>query len=222
MVVNIGQLTDKAFGQDAKNAVAKRSNELQKRCDAVVARYGDFNGFMERFNKDVQEQAGMHIDAVFKGTAPSLALLNQAYGKDSASTFVACHLNVVQNFCGIQKKLTIPELMEIGKVIVAGFFYLKTSELCLFFFWFKIGKYGKFYGCIDPLVVTTALQQFVKERAEYIDKYENEKRMEELQELQKRKNAITYQEYQKIKENEKRQSKYQGEFFTEESNSSPP
>lgn len=221
MAVHIGQLTNKVFWQDATNAVAKRSDELQKRCDAVVARYGDFNGFMERFNKDVQEQAGMHIDAVFKGTAPTLALLNQAYGNDSASMFVACHLNVVQNFCGIQKKLTIPELVEIGKVIVAGFFYLKTSELCLFFLWFKIGKYGKFYGCIDPLVITNALQQFAKERADYIDKYENEKRMEEIKKLQERKNAITFNEYLKLIKDE-RQSKYQGEFFTKEKDSPLP
>lgn len=221
MAIHIGQLTGKVLGQKDCNAVAKRDAALQRRCDAVIERYGDFNGFMERFNKDMQEQAGMHIDAVFKGTAPTLSLLNQVYGNDSASTFVACHLNVVQNFCGIQKKLTIPELMEISKVIVAGFFYLKTSELCLFFLWFKIGKYGKFYGCIDPLVITNALQQFAKERAEYIDKYESEKRMEELQKLRERKNAITFNEYKKLIKDE-RQSKCKGEFFTEESNPSPP
>lgn len=206
MAQEIKQLVSDAFTQLTVKRDEEMSVAVRQKCDAVVARYGNFESFMEKFNRDTQEQAGLHQDRVFLGNAPSLVILNKSYGEGSASTFIACHLNIVQNFCGIQKKLTRDELFDIGNVIYAGFYYLKVSELCLFFFWLKTGKYGKFYGCIDPIVITNGLQQFAKERIEYLTQYENRKRVEESCRLQKRTTAITYKEYLKLKQNDERKS----------------
>ena len=43
---------------------------------------------------------------------------------------------------------------------------MKLPELMLFFQQFKAGKYGRFYGSVDPMVITTALQEFLRFRAE--------------------------------------------------------
>ena len=76
------------------------------------------------------------------------------------------------------------------------FGYLKISELMLFFHWFKSGKFGRFYGSVDPLVITTSLRDFMKERVRVIEKYEQEQREKAEEESRKRK--ISWEEYCKI------------------------
>lgn len=41
---------------------------------------------------------------------------------------------------------------------------LKVSELLLFFHWLKCGRYGRFYGMVDALFITSALLAFMDER----------------------------------------------------------
>lgn len=68
----------------------------------------------------------------------------------------------------------------------------------MFFFNFKMGKYGKFYGAVDPMVITCALREFMDERNCRIDQVENERRRK--QEEKEMKNAVSYEEYLKMKE----------------------
>ena len=67
----------------------------------------------------------------------------------------------------------------------------------LFFFQFKSGKYGRFYGSVDPLVITTSLRDFLKERGNaYFDRQSEENRIDANN---MSKNAISYDEWQKMK-----------------------
>lgn len=45
----------------------------------------------------------------------------------------------------------------------------------LFFWWFKAGRYGRFYGAVDAMVITTALRQFLKDRRDNLARIENER-----------------------------------------------
>lgn len=62
----------------------------------------------------------------------------------------------------------------------------------LFFYQFKKGNYGRFYGAIDPLVIMTALQSFRRERFDALTDYENEEK--DLRDS-KRGKGISYAEY---------------------------
>ena len=68
----------------------------------------------------------------------------------------------------------------------------------LFFSRFKAGRYGRFYGNVDPMVITSALVVFRRERAEAIAKHEAEEREKE-REMQASE-AISYEEYMKRKQ----------------------
>lgn len=46
----------------------------------------------------------------------------------------------------------------------------------LFFYQFKQGRYGQFYGAIDPIKIMSALQDFRRERFDAISDYESELR----------------------------------------------
>ena len=96
-------------------------------------------------------------------------------------------------YCGCKDKLQGKPLEQCAHIISMEFAHLKISELMLFFYWFKSGKFGRFYGSVDPLVITTSLREFMKERVMIIEKYEQEKR--EKAEEEARKNKMTWEEY---------------------------
>ena len=99
----------------------------------------------------------------------------------------------LSEYCGVKDKLEGKSLEECASVIASEFYFLKVSELMLFFHRFKSGRYGKLYGSVDPLAITTSLREFLKERAREI---ERRKSMEmEAEERELRKNAISRDEY---------------------------
>ena len=76
--------------------------------------------------------------------------------------------------------------------------HLKISELMLFFHRFKSGRYGRFYGSVDPLVITTTIRDFIRERSVAIERHDQEVR--EKEEAEHRKRVISYKEYLRRKE----------------------
>lgn len=67
----------------------------------------------------------------------------------------------------------------------------------LFFNRFKQGKYGRFYGTVDPLVIMTALQEFLRERSDAIVLHERER--QRLKRVEMNKGNVSYEEYKKLK-----------------------
>lgn len=74
----------------------------------------------------------------------------------------------------------------------------------LFFWWLKSGKYGKFYGNVDPMVITSALREFVQDRNAIIAKrdiMELEKKESEWKET-----ALTYEQWRELHKNDNNKS----------------
>ena len=71
----------------------------------------------------------------------------------------------------------------------------------LFFFQFKAGRYGKFYGNVDPMTITSALREFADERNVIYIKHEQELRDKQkaIDDAESRRNAITYEQWQMLK-----------------------
>lgn len=110
-------------------------------------------------------------DCLF-GDYPTLADLRNDYGDNTAKIWLIPQLYNLSEFCGVKDKLEGTPLEETAFVIATEYYYLKISELMLFFHRFKSGKYGRFYGSVDPLIITTALRDFIRERNVEIDRYE--------------------------------------------------
>ena len=67
----------------------------------------------------------------------------------------------------------------------------------LFFQKFKAGAYGRFYGAVDALVITTALREFCEERGDMIARHEQEANKRKYDEYKK--NAISREEWLRMK-----------------------
>ena len=70
-------------------------------------------------------------------------------------------------------------------------------KYCFFIARFKSGKYGRFYGAIDPMKITSAMLEYISERRKGIDRHEREQyRLQRQKEVEERdNNSISYVEY---------------------------
>ena len=159
----------------------------------MITRYGDRARFLTLFNPDLQMKVCKDTELCLFGDAPVRSELNMAYGEMTATMWLVPQLYDLSEYCGAKEKLQGKPLEECASVIATDFYYLKVSELMLFFHRFKSGRYGRFYGSIDPLIITTSLREFIRERNNAI--HEHEEILRKEKEEERRKNAITYDEY---------------------------
>ena len=97
--------------------------------------------------------------------------IETAYGKGFAAEWLLPHIARLSLFVGA-KNMDIVQEKELAAIIAVEYSYLKITEILLFFHRFKTGRYGRFYGSVDPMVITCALRDFIKERNEEYFQYE--------------------------------------------------
>lgn len=169
--------------------------DLQPKSKEIVKAYGDRENFLITFNPDMQRAICNDREVCLFGGAPTLAELNMTYGSQTAAMWLVPQLYNLSEYCGCRDKLQGTPLEECASVIAIEFFYLSVTELMLFFHWFKSGRYGRFYGSVDPLVITTSIREFIRERNTEIDRHEREEREKADEEHRRKHPPISYEEY---------------------------
>lgn len=160
-------------------------------------RNGDRTQFLVKYNPDYQKKICHDARQCIMGDYPTLVAIKREYGDNMPFAWLLPQLYDLSEYCGCKDKLTGRPLEQCADVIAAEYFYLKISEFMLFFHRFKLGKYGKFYGAVDPIVITSAILDFMDDRNYLIGIYEQEER--ERREAEERKNAISYEEFLRMK-----------------------
>lgn len=161
---------------------------------------------LTRFNPDVQRFCATHVDRCFTGDAPTLFEVGKVYSPEAVDSWLDAHITNLVVFCGVKGKNEYSAIVDaVTAVIADNFGYLKLSELMLFFQQFKAGKYGRFYGAVDPLIITEALQAFLDFRADRLAVIERERRRLEEQkreveraEQERRGELLTADEWKEI------------------------
>ena len=108
-------------------------------------------------------------------------------------------------FVGVKEKMSVNRQRELSRLVLAEYPYLKVTELLLFFHRLKCGRYGRFYGMVDALTVTSALMQFMGERLTETNRYKAARKKEEKPENVSS-GGITYEEYLQLKEKQQKQN----------------
>lgn len=154
---------------------------------------GSRKAFINTYNPDYQLRICNSPTLCVVGDYPTLTDIKLSYGDNASAAWLVPQLVNLSEYCGCKEKLQGKPLEECAHIISMEYGHLKISELMLFFYWFKAGKFGKFYGSVDPLVITTSLREFMKERALLIERYELERKQRADEEA--RKNKITWEEF---------------------------
>lgn len=169
------------------------SPAVQQKTMLVKAKFGTREQFFEKMNPSIQRIAAKHPDRCHFGDAPTLAMLSKTYGESAASNWLMAQLTDLVAYTNSRGMLTDEHIEVLADTIAQEYWYLKASELLLFFYRFKLGRYGHFYGNIDPMKITIALDKFLGERSEAFDKQRKDEERREREEYAK--HAVTAEEY---------------------------
>lgn len=129
------------------------------------------------------------------GKAPTLAVVRRDYGAEIARKWLVIEVGDFNNFIGVSEERKMPlEVMKgLADMIMARYYYLKLSEVMLFFMRLKYGDYGEMYGNVDAVRILSAMRKFIMQRNAVIVQEEQKERERLLSESMK--NAISREEY---------------------------
>ena len=175
-----------------------KKNEIAK----VLNQYGNKESLLVALGASIHGKAGKYPSLMFKANYPSLNTLSLAYSGNVIESLIMAHLESVNLYCGVTQKMEFPQMLDVANIIMMEYNYFKISELALFFYQYKAGYYGVFYGVIDPLKITTALIEFAQYRIKEINKIDREKQEKELSEKRKqwKLTDISREEYNRLVE----------------------
>ena len=174
------------------------SSPVSQQKTMLISKYGNREAFLSSFNPDVQRRICVNSELCMFGDYPTLATLRNGYGNNAPVMWLIPQLHNLSEYCGCKEKLQGNPLEECASIIASEYHYLKVSEVMLFFYRFKLGHYGRFYGSVDPLVITTSLREFLQERAYAYERRKREERDRRREEEMKY--AVSWPQYCKMQE----------------------
>ena len=141
----------------------------------VLKRYGNRENFFTTLNPSVQLIAGRDPEhAILSEDAPTLAIMRYAYGEGFPATWLMPQILDLVVYSNSKGTLSDRQAEFLAEVIANEYGFLKASEILLFFYKFKAGEYGHFYGVVDPMRITEALDEFCDERERILERHERE------------------------------------------------
>ena len=166
-----------------------------------IKRYKTGKDFMIQFNPSRQFAYCKNKERCFTGLAPTLHVLDNAFGDRITESWLAIQIRDLSEYAGSREKLSTEQIDQIAKTVHLAFGFLKVTELMYFFFLFKSGKFGHFYGAVDGLVITESLREFLKLRNAELDRIEREERERMKAEEDEREAPfrISYEEWQELR-----------------------
>ena len=191
-----GQLPSKTQCYLPQNSLESRKN-LTPALMAWKNKYPAIKDFLVGFSPNRQLQVCNNPEECFFGNSPTLASINIIYEKGTAEIWLSAEIQEACLFMGVREMPDINQIEKLVKIIVVQYGYLKVDELQLFFFYFCAAKYRHFYNYFDPSIIILSLRDFLSDRSRAYEKREQRERDREHEEWKK--NAITYEEYQRRK-----------------------
>ena len=144
-----------------------------------LRRYGDRERFLRLFNPGRQNELchPSHLEFIFCGVAPELGMVERVYGRQCLESWLMIQLADLQEYFPSQDRLSTQQLEQAAGLIANQFAMLKISEFMYFMQRVKAGHYGHFYGRMDLIRLTAALQDFVSFSARATTRIQNERKL---------------------------------------------
>lgn len=146
----------------------------QQKVADMRKRYGPAKQFLKLFTPDLQIATARNEARAYLGSAPSLEVIAEGYGWQTVIVWLCIQIENLNNFTGVREKMTVARQKDLAALILAEYPNLKASEILLFFHRLKCGRYGRFYGMVDALFITSSLLQFTEQRRADIIRYKEE------------------------------------------------
>lgn len=169
-------------------------------------KYPDPAQFILDYNPNLQFKLvrcnASHSSLALNDSIPSLGLLSSTYGDETPVEWLKIQFGSLNDFAEVKTKISAEQLHELSELFLAEYYYINAAEVCLFIGRFKAGRYGMFYGNIDPMKITCAMIEYVRERRQDIERHDREEyRRQRTREIEERgSDKISYAEYLELKQ----------------------
>ena len=153
---------------------------MRQKTTLVLQEFGDRENFMKVCGPLAQLRAGREPQrAILSERSPSIVVMKHAYGENFPVMWLMEQILELVVYSNSKGTLNDYQAEYLANTIVNEYNDLKASELLLFFYQFKSGKYGHFYGVIDPMRIMEALNDFKDERDDALERHrqDEEKRL---------------------------------------------
>lgn len=180
--------------------------KLLEKSTKTIRRFGSFDALLEKVNPTMQEYFCQRDVLAVMGDFPTLADINQAFGSGSGEKWLVPQIADLTLYTGA-KNIDKYQHRALARLLSSEYYWLKLSEFLLFFHRFKMGHYGRFFGNVDPMVITCAMRDFISERNDIIAEEEQKERERLEEEERKRNPPITREEWERIKADEEEKRK---------------
>lgn len=119
--------------------------------------------------RHVELVAAKWCEAIVRPDVPTLNVLKSAYGLIETASWIAVLLSDLNSKYGGADKMEQAQIEDVAQVIAANYGHLKATELMVFLSRFKAGMYERFYGRMDPMVITNSLKSYNDNRLRDMD-----------------------------------------------------
>ena len=128
---------------------------------------------------------------------PTIGDVRREYGYQMAFRWLFIHITDAASKVSAQQRPGKSQIDGIAVQMMEQYFYLKLTEIMLFFDMFKRGVLGDVYNAFDSRSVFRAMKTFNVLRGDVIKSSEEKEHMEELRrDMDKR---VTWEQYCKMK-----------------------
>ena len=150
---------------------------LSSEARAVTKRYGDRARFLATFHVDQQARHTTAPARCVCGTAPTLAQVNAAYGEGTAQEWLVYQIGEFVSFLSLNKDIESYQMKQLAKMVYNDYNWMKVTEIELFFYNMKRGRYEDFYGQFDTQRFMRCFEPFMRDLNEILDEeYQKEER----------------------------------------------
>lgn len=151
------------------------SPALRQKTMLVLREFGNRENFTKVCGPMAQLVVGRDPQrAILSEKSPTLVVMKKAYGDNFPVAWLMEQILELVVYSNSKGTLNDYQAEFLANTIVNEHYDLKASELLLFFYKFKAGKYGHFYGVIDPMRIIIALDEFCDERDRVIEQHRKE------------------------------------------------
>ena len=136
-------------------------------------------------------------DLCYFGNAPTLTELSNRYSRKVTLIWLVAQITDLITFSNCKNIINDQQIKELARMINSKFYYLKLTEIMLFFYKFKSGEYEDFYGTISPIAIIKSLNAFKDERMFVYEEHRNSEL--EAKRARDMEGCISYSEWQQMK-----------------------
>lgn len=130
----------------------------------TLARYPSFSTFSEAYSSSLSPILLDDLRKAYSDKSPTFCDIDAMYGTGSAAVWVETQITGLDFTSQTKESGDVKAIEEFSRLFVRHYNWVKITEFLLFIARYKLGVYGKFYGCFDVISVGDGFKKYLKDR----------------------------------------------------------